>query len=589
MIKFFLITVILYFSLVGSALCANSGIVDTKHNLSASGPGTIHAISETRICIFCHTPHNATPSSPLWNRDLSGANYDTYESSTIDVTVTQPTGTSRLCLSCHDGTIALGAVNSEAGGVQMSMELSGRPSRLGTDLRDDHPFSFSYDEAQLNEPQLQPNLPDEMLNNGNYVQCTTCHDPHDDKFGMFLLVDNKFSGLCLKCHNIAGWSMSSHANSGRTWGGAGNNPWPLNDRLSVSNVRTTVAENGCENCHTPHNAGGAKRLLNYLEEEKNCIYACHNSQGPGKDIAQIMLNVSAHPVQMATIGDPTGTPHDSAEDVGYLTGHVECQDCHNPHSILNSPASAPNISGMLMNVKGIDQFGSVVNPANYEYELCFKCHGESNGDSVTINRYANSLNKRLDFSTNNPSFHPVVGMGRNSDVPSLPSQISPDPSINEQTIIYCMDCHDSDASARIGGPGPVGPHGSVYSPLLRERYETSLNTVENYSDYALCYRCHERASILSDESFKKATLSFTGGHSGHLASGGGTPCSVCHDPHGVVDDGISGDHTNLINFDANVVNPISGQSVPLFNDTGLFSGSCTLVCHGVVHTAYAYP
>src|SRR4051794_31953197 len=82
-------------------------IVNTKHNLSVSGPGTIKAATETEICKFCHTPHNATPAKPLWNRSTPGTLYTPYTSSTLDATVGQPDGTSILCLSCHDGTIAL--------------------------------------------------------------------------------------------------------------------------------------------------------------------------------------------------------------------------------------------------------------------------------------------------------------------------------------------------------------------------------------------------------------------------------------------------------------------------------------------------
>jgi hypothetical protein len=51
----------------------------------------------------------------------------------------------------------------------------------------------------------------------------------------------------------------------------------------------------------------------------------------------------------------------------------------------------------------------------------------------------------------------------------------------------------------------------------------------------------------------------------------------------------TGSHTHLINFDARIVLPKSAGTVPLFNDTGTFSGSCTLVCHGVAHDNTAYP
>ena len=112
---------------------------------------------------------------------------------------------------------------------------------------------------------------------------------------------------------------------------------------------------------------------------------------------------------------------------------------------------------------------------------------------------------------------------------------------------------------------------------------------------ALCYRCHERTSILADRSFATRAFRTTpsgGGHSGHLAAG--APCSACHDPHGVSASGNeafqpTGDHTHLINFDTNIVAPVESATFPVFKDTGSRSGSCTLVCHGVTHTATSYP
>jgi len=121
-------------SLLVCMLCVTIGTVHaqmeesvilTKHNLSMTGPGTIKSLFEKRVCIFCHTPHRARGDiSALWNRDDSLVTYIPYESSTMYAAVGQPTGASKLCLSCHDGTIALGALVSEtqevpfAGGIR---------------------------------------------------------------------------------------------------------------------------------------------------------------------------------------------------------------------------------------------------------------------------------------------------------------------------------------------------------------------------------------------------------------------------------------------------------------------------------------
>ena len=79
--------------------------------------GSVHAVTESDVCIFCHTPHHASGDGPLWNHQMSGASYTPYSSSTLKATVGQPTGSSRLCLSCHDGTVALGLVHSRGSAI----------------------------------------------------------------------------------------------------------------------------------------------------------------------------------------------------------------------------------------------------------------------------------------------------------------------------------------------------------------------------------------------------------------------------------------------------------------------------------------
>src|SRR5262249_52548917 len=101
----------------------------------------------TEICIFCHTPHNANPAAPLWNQTLSSATYTPYTSSTMVATAGLPTGSSKLCMSCHDGTVALGnllnAGTGAAGQIAMSGTAGGKmtgTSLLSTNMINDHPI-----------------------------------------------------------------------------------------------------------------------------------------------------------------------------------------------------------------------------------------------------------------------------------------------------------------------------------------------------------------------------------------------------------------------------------------------------------------
>src|SRR5574340_1599739 len=103
--------VVLAFFLSEGTAAAN--IANTKHNFGAFAPaGNIQTSSTSEICVFCHTPHNSAPAGPIWNRVDSGATYNVYASQSLAATLapnpstlSQPTGASKLCLSCHDGTI----------------------------------------------------------------------------------------------------------------------------------------------------------------------------------------------------------------------------------------------------------------------------------------------------------------------------------------------------------------------------------------------------------------------------------------------------------------------------------------------------
>jgi len=543
----------------------------TKHNLSASGAGSVKAASESQICIFCHTPHNASPQVPLWNKRDPGLNYTPYSSSTADATPGQPTGASLLCLSCHDGTIALGDLLSRDTPVAMAGGVTTMPegrTKLGTDLSDDHPVSFQYTEAlaSLDGKLVSPSTlsgPVKLDATGQ-VQCTSCHDPHNNSNGNFLVMSDAYGALCESCHTIY-HKPTSHQISAQPWDGIGPDPWPNTEW-------TTVRENSCYNCHTPHAAGG-NRLLKHAQEEQICL-DCHNGHVAHTDsISSAFQKPFTHPL------DLTSGVHDPTENTLVTDRHVECQDCHNPHAAQPWAGGGSELpSGVLRDVRGITIGGSEIYPITEGYQLCFRCHGDTQPTSgVYTNRLVPEANVRLDFSPANPSYHPVASPGRNPNVPSL---VSP---WNTGSTMECIDCHSNDNDSG-NGPANRGPHGSVYRPILQRQYITTDPNPESASAYALCYKCHDRSSILGDQSFSQHRRHISG-----MGGGGGslnTPCNVCHDPHGVRPSGLHSG-TKLINFDLDVVQPNS-DGLLYYQSTGTFEGSCYLSCHGKNHNPCTY-
>ena len=540
-------TILAGVSLVLALAVCQAGIATSKHNLAVTGPGTIRAETEVQTCVFCHTPHNASEAAPLWNRFSPGSEYIPYTSSSAIASPGQPTGASLLCLSCHDGTIALGDVLSRDSSIAMVGGITTMPagnSNLGTNLSDDHPISFVYSPtlaaAHNGELASPSGLTGKVkLDPSGQLQCTSCHDPHDDSNGKFLVMPNYASALCRTCHVKNFWTTSDHAVSAKTWNGAGSNPWP-------HTPPTTVAANACENCHRPHSADGSRWLLNAAAEEANCN-PCHNG------------NVATVNIESEFTGKPYGHPiaattgvHDVTEPGVVQARHVECVDCHNPHA---TNTGAGPLAGSLAQVRGIDINGVEVKPSTFEYQICFRCHADSPGQPAPYTtRQIVQTSKRLEFATTSPSYHPVAGVGRNPNVPTL---LAP---WTTTSIMKCTDCHNNNAGPGAGGVGPKGPHGLTNPVLLERTYQTGDRTAESPTAYALCYKCHDRTKLTG------AGSAFSE-HPRHIVSER-TSCNVCHDPHGI--SGTQGNSTNnskLVNFDLTIVKPSSSGQLR-FESTG---------------------
>ena len=198
------------------ASAGTGSVFNSKHNLSVTGPGEIKTNAETRVCVFCNGSHNTSKEGPLWNHETTvTGKFKTYSRETMTGRPSQPTGATKLCLSCHDGTIAVGAIkglprplpmqNTDPGGTIPSS----RKSRIGTDLSGTHPVSVEYgQEAAMNVGHLKWPPDDSEKEVGpdalGQVQCTACHDPHDDsksdKYPFWQKAT--FGDVCNTCHEF---------------------------------------------------------------------------------------------------------------------------------------------------------------------------------------------------------------------------------------------------------------------------------------------------------------------------------------------------------------------------------------------------
>ena len=195
------------------AVPAHAGILGTAHDFSQKAWNTGTTYSQ-EICVVCHVPHNGrgalqSPVGLLWNRDITSSVFDPYNSPTLKFVPGQPDGASKLCLSCHDGTIAIDRFGMNDGGSQF---MTGNRN-LGVDLKNDHPVSFTFDSAlasavgTLKDPSVADSglggtIQNRMLR-ANKVQCVSCHNPHNPaNNAKFLVKSNNSSGLCLTCHNF---------------------------------------------------------------------------------------------------------------------------------------------------------------------------------------------------------------------------------------------------------------------------------------------------------------------------------------------------------------------------------------------------
>ncbi len=540
-------------------------VTRTKHNLSSvppdqilssatqPRPGTsrdVFSPDTTEICVFCHTPHGANPDAasqlraPIWNRSLSQASYQLYDqvwSRSFEGRLHPgaPTGYSRLCLSCHDGTIALGAVRNAPGSggfvdipsqntPQLQMQYgsgvtppfpfgsipegsgsaTGNTRRLGTDLRNDHAISFVYDNAlaaidtELTYPGSSPDRPanerpypsgigpmrrfdGEILGVYNSIQCTSCHNPHQVNYPKFLRANwlqnaPEHPGeqiICLFCHDKPGWIESTHAVST-----AIRSEYPIvngnaNDPASGYDFdgSHSVGQFACRNCHDPHTAQGAKRLHREGVDTPGGLDAIENT-------CYLCHAPNTQPISplFAPAGDSTtsGT-------------HRFCDQGQTGCDAVSGGRIAPDIYSQFAKDRSMGGTGSAMNLRLAQgHEPVFTSYPR---EGVELN------------SPFSPPFNKFAPGSISGTSPPSPDT-SPDPR-----HIECVDCHNPHQV--VSTNRLKGMRGITYNGLVvgHDSQETGCRpgpcNREPYV-YEVCFRCHGNSvtNLFSGDRFPDDTV-----------------------------------------------------------------------------------
>lgn len=437
------------------------------------------------VCSTCHNQHSqektpADTSAPSYTGTGSGAGRH-YQRET--------NSTNEMCLICHS-----------ARNVSSSSQGS-------------HPIGVS---VGAGVPSTWFQAPSGLQTIGGKVYCTTCHSPHytssggaNGGLGDGYLLDASIGSLCYECHTLGDATNASHlkTSTGLLWpGGQYGSSFP---------AHSAGYRGYCVNCHWPHGwPDDSDTTVDYPklwveqydasetgrtdpDDAEDLCFTCHDGSPATSNVrADIIKGTNA-----------TDIYHHPVKDSEQSSGRtVECISCHNPHRATSTDRHAY--------VAGVDITGATISAGSrtlQQYELCFKCHGDTYNSSRSM-----TSNKRTDFGTDNSAYHPVVQAGRNLSS-NLSAQLVG--GLTTSSTIRCTDCHNSDNFSATTGPVTdssavtVGPHGSSYAPILRanlNRNYTSSGGPSSYSssNFTLCFRCHSETALVSRRTSEGARTNF---------------------------------------------------------------------------------
>lgn len=359
------------------------------------------------------------------------------------------------------------------------------------------------------------------------------------------------------------------------------------------------AHRQCAACHKGHKAamgarskvlkGGVEQLCTPCHEEPGTTSAADgapklptwNGQGSGHLKNRFSSRRAENYTRTVRAGGKT------------LKLTQDCAGCHDPHG---------KERGRLR-ITAFDARGQLLDrrPKSVA-EVCFGCH--AGPEAAPLQSGPSDLGAL--FAKGAASSHAIgaTAAGR-PELPSLRTSAFQGP-------LDCGSCH--------GNPDPSGakgPHVSTQAAILKApfgREKDMARLGERAND--LCFLCHDKQSILSNQSFAfhgqhlngftntgslaaqrqapalseaaavlglRSPRDFRPGRGGAYLPGYGEPttCATCHASHGSLR------QPSLVEFDRSVVSP-SSVGAPSFQRSTLGHGTCTLTCHGYDHVQTRY-
>lgn len=390
-------------------------VVGSAHDLSARGgvPGGPQGATGSDVCIHCHTGHLGRAQGPLWSRKDAPRVYVPYSSDTMDARTGQPDGASKLCLSCHDGAIASNTIAAAASPRRPPVVLApGSPfappdrapspvvQAIGPDLSDDHPVSFVYDaglamrDGLLAVPEQTfagtgRTIAHDMLDRKHKVQCTSCHDAHDNGRGAFLRLPQEDGRLCTTCHVRRGYEASAHSEAG-----------------------SPAFRGSCTVCHVQHGAARSSPLL--VRPERDLCGHCH----PKESTAMRPGAPTAHGARGR--GEP-----------------LSCSTCHDPHLVRQAtPFDRQILTDPDDRIRPAEVLSGDLVPVSYRTdprrardsgsEFCMDCHDGTWVGAVNLSAELSSRRvPQTDFRIDSLGLHATHARSRGSS-----------------TGVGCTYCHD---------------------------------------------------------------------------------------------------------------------------------------------------